>query len=110
MKRKTFMIVLGVLILFIIAVVVGVGGGVGVTAAKRNAHKGASESAKPNPRSSSAPTSSSYAPQNYKICSLLIKGANMETKQPIADFRRCPPPGINRYFLYLFAPYSYTYS
>jgi len=44
MKRKTFMIVLGVLIFLIIAVAAGVGGGVGGTSAKSNAHKEASES------------------------------------------------------------------
>ncbi|PUU73453.1 hypothetical protein B9Z19DRAFT_1068978 [Tuber borchii] len=40
MKRKTFMIVLGIVILLIIAVAAGVGGGVGATAAKSDNNNG----------------------------------------------------------------------
>ena len=69
MKRKTFMIVLGTLILLIIIVAAGVGGGVGGTAAKLNAHKGASESTKSNSQEPSTPNDSPYAPKNYKTCS-----------------------------------------
>jgi len=79
MKRKTFMIVLGVLIFLIIAVAAGVGGGVGGTAAKSNAHKEASES-KTKWQDSPIPIDSSYAPQNCKIRSPLGRGANMERK------------------------------
>ena len=60
MKRKTFMIVLGTLVLLIIAVAAGVGGGVGATAAKSNNNSG---------QGSSTPIHSSYAPQNGKTCS-----------------------------------------
>jgi len=96
MKRKSFMIALGVLIL-IIAVAAGVGGGVGGTSAKSNTHKGASESIR------------SYAPQNCKTSSWLVKGANMETKQPIANIHWWKPPASNRSSICLFVSRSYTH-
>ncbi|PUU73449.1 hypothetical protein B9Z19DRAFT_540201 [Tuber borchii] len=66
MKRKTFMIVLGIVILLIIAIAAGVGGGVGGTAAKSNAHNEALELTKSDPQDSSiltppTPTSSTPA-------------------------------------------------
>jgi len=61
MKRKVFMIVLGIVAILIIAVAAGVGWGVGVTTAKsRHNNSGASESAKPKPQDSPVPAASSY--------------------------------------------------
>jgi len=87
MKRRTFVIVLGIFIIFIVALAAGVGGGVGA-AAKSSTHIGALESTKSNPQGSSTPISSSYAPQNCETCSPLVKGANTEIKQPIANIQR----------------------
>ncbi|PUU72712.1 hypothetical protein B9Z19DRAFT_1069560 [Tuber borchii] len=60
MKRKTFVIMLGIFILLIIAVAAGVGVGVAVTKAKNN--NIVSESAKSEPQGSSTPTDSSTSP------------------------------------------------
>jgi len=86
------MIVLGIAILFIIAIAAGVGGGVAGTAAKSNAHNEALELTKSDPQdssilTSSTPTRSSYAPQNYETCRSLVKGANMGIKQPITNIQ-----------------------
>ena len=98
MKRKTFMIVLGIAILLIIAIAAGVGGGVAGTAAKSNTHNEALELTKSDPQDSSiltsstptlsTPTRSSYAPQNYETYSSLVKCANMEIKQPITNIQQ----------------------
>ena len=77
MKRKTFKIGLGTLILLIIAVAAGVGGGVAKTTVQN-----------PNPPASSTSTDSSYASQNCKTYSSLVKGANIDIKQPATNIQQ----------------------
>jgi len=61
MKRKVFMIVLGIIAILIIAMAVGVGWGVGVTASKsRNNNNGASESTTSKPQDSPVAADTSY--------------------------------------------------
>jgi len=89
------MIVLGTLILIIIAVAAGVGGGAARATAKKNAHKEASESKpKKKPQGSSTPTSSPYAPQNYKTCSSLIEVLTWRQNSPSPTSGDAHPPVV----------------
>ena len=86
MKRKTFVIALGIFAVLIIAVAAGVGWGVGVAAVRsRNNNNGASESTRSKSQDSSVSTDSSYVSWNFKTCGSLVKRTNLEIKQLFAD-------------------------
>jgi len=89
MERRTFIIVLGVFIILIIALAAGVGWGVSASVAKGKDSRIVSlvsGSTQSSPQDSSAPTGSTYAPQNYTPCSSSVKALTWRQNSPLSTF------------------------